>query len=401
MLTLEQLKELSVRTPSKIVLLVLDGLGGLPSPVTGKTELASASTPNMDRLAAGGNCGLSEPVAPGITPGSAPSHLSLFGYDPLKYDVGRGVLEALGIDFDIQEGDVAARGNFCTVDDNGILVDRRAGRISTEESAELCAELARIELSGVRLFVLPVKEHRFALIMRGTGLRAEIADTDPQREGLAALPVTVTDPGAAASAQLVSQFITLAGQTLKSRETANMVLLRGFSSKPVIPSFDDVFNLRAAAIAAYPMYRGLAKLAGMTVVQTGPTLDDEMSALEANYASFDFFYIHVKGTDSAGEDGDFLRKVKVIEQVDALLLRVIRLNPAVIIITGDHSSPAVLKSHSWHPVPFLIASKWCRPEGAGKFSEDNCRRGHLGTFPALATMPLAMAHALKLNKFGA
>ncbi len=399
--TLEQLKELSVPTPSKIVLLVMDGLGGLPAPETGETELASARTPNMDRLLAFGNCGLSEPVAPGITPGSAPAHLSLFGYDPVKYDVGRGVLEAMGIDFDLQDGDVAARGNFCTVDQKGIITDRRAGRIATEECARLCEDLRRIRIPGVQLFVLPVKEHRFALIMRGAGLRPELADTDPQREGQPPIAVTPTNQKARPMARVVAGFIDSARDILKSHKTANMVLLRGFSVRPCLPSFDDIFRLRAAAIANYPMYRGLARLAGMALVPGGNTLDDELAALEANYAKYDFFYIHVKGTDSAGEDGDFARKVKVIEQVDTLLPRVTKLNPDVIIITGDHSTPAVMKSHSWHPVPFLLSSKLCRAEGAQKFSEENCRHGHLGTFPALAAMSLAMAHTLKLNKYGA
>lgn len=401
MLTLEQIKELSVRTPSKIVLLVLDGLGGLPFGEGLRTELASAYTPNMDRLVSTGSCGLSEPVSPGITPGSAPSHLSLFGYDPLKYDVGRGVLEALGIDFDLQDGDVAARGNFCTLDGKGIITDRRAGRIPTEECARLCLELQNIKIAGVQLFVLPVKEHRFALILRGNALRYEIADTDPQREGFIPLPVVALDKRAERTVRLLTQFLKAAREILRQHEAANMVLLRGFSMKPALPSFGDVFKLRAAAIAAYPMYRGLAKLVGMEVVPTGSTLEDEMATLEANYNQFDFFFIHVKGADSAGEDGDFLRKVRVIEQVDIALPRITGLNPDVLIITGDHSTPAVMKAHSWHPVPFVIFSKWCRPDRLNKFSEDSCLRGHLGKFPALAVMPLAMAHALKLNKYGA
>lgn len=401
MLTLEQLKELAVKTPSKIVLLVMDGLGGLPQANGLETELGTAKTPNMDRLAFAGNCGLSQPVEAGITPGSAPSHMSLFGYDPLKYGVGRGVLEALGIDFDLEPGDMAARGNFCTVDKKGIITDRRAGRMSTEECARLCDELKNIKIEGIKLFVLPVKEHRFALIMRGAGLQPDLADTDPQREGMAALPVIAQNKKAQATAKLVTRWVNAAAAILKDHKTGNMVLFRGFSSKPTLPSFDEVYRLKAAAIAAYPMYRGLAKLVGMDVVAAGVTLEDEIAALETNYDKFDFFFIHVKGTDSAGEDGDFARKVAVIEQVDALIPRITRLNPDVLLITGDHSTPAAMKAHSWHPVPFLLSAKWCRPDRLEKFSEESCLKGHLGTFPALAAMPLAMAHALKLNKYGA
>ncbi|MBI4331257.1 MAG: 2,3-bisphosphoglycerate-independent phosphoglycerate mutase [Chloroflexi bacterium] len=401
MLTLDQIKELAVRTPSKIVLLVLDGLGGLPPAEGSKTELATARTPNMDRLAHLGSCGLSEPVSPGITPGSAPSHMALFGYDPIKYEVGRGVLEALGIDFDLQDGDVAARGNFCSVDRNGVITDRRAGRISTEECSVLCQELQKIKIPGVQVFVLPVKEHRFALIMRGAALRAELADTDPQREGMAPLPIVPLDRKAERTARLVKQFVSAARDVLKDEKKANMVLLRGFSLRPALPPFEEVFKLRAAAIASYPMYRGLAKLVGMEVLTTGSTLTDELATLEANFGKFDFFYVHVKGADSAGEDGDFARKVKVIEEVDAALPRISTLGPDVLIVTGDHSTPAVMKSHSWHPVPFVIRSKSCRPDRLDKFSEDHCLRGHLGNFPALAVMPVALAHALKLNKYGA
>ncbi len=401
MLTLEQLKELAVKTPSKIVLLVMDGLGGLPQRDGMETELGTAKTPNMDRLAFAGSCGLSQPVEPGITPGSAPSHMSLFGYDPLRYGVGRGVLEALGIDFELEPGDMAARGNFCTVDKKGVITDRRAGRMSTEECARLCEELKNIKIEGVTLFVLPVKEHRFALMMRSAGLQPDLADTDPQREGMAPLPVTPLNKKAQATAKLVTRWINAAAAILKDRKTGNMVLFRGFSTKPTLPSFDEVYRLKAAAIAAYPMYRGLAKLVGMDVVATGTTLDDELASLEANYVKFDFFFLHVKGTDSAGEDGDFARKVRVIEQVDALVPRITRLNPDVLMITGDHSTPASMKGHSWHPVPFLLSARWCRPDRLPKFSEESCLKGHLGTFPALAAMPLAMAHALKLNKYGA
>ncbi|MCL0103164.1 2,3-bisphosphoglycerate-independent phosphoglycerate mutase [Dehalococcoidia bacterium] len=401
MIDLEILKEISVRTPTKIVLLVLDGLGGLPHPETGKTELETARTPNLDRLAAEGICGLSDPVSPGITPGSGLAHLSLFGYDPVRFPVGRGVLEALGIDFDLQQGDVAARGNFCTIDENGVVTDRRAGRIATERNIELCRMLNEIEIADIELFVLPVKEHRLAVVFRGRGLSGEVQDTDPQQTGLLPREAVPLSPHAAKTATVANEFLLRARSALTDSHPANMVLLRGFSQRPSLPQMGEVLKLSPAAIATYPMYRGLAKLAGMQVLETGITFADELDTLACHWEEHDFFYVHIKQTDSAGEDGDFDRKVRVIEEADALLPRLMSLNPDVLIVTGDHSTPATLKGHSWHPVPILLHSRWCRPDRTREFSESACLRGGLGRIPATDIMPLAMANALKLSKFGA
>ncbi|MCL0095955.1 2,3-bisphosphoglycerate-independent phosphoglycerate mutase [Dehalococcoidia bacterium] len=399
MIDLEILKEISVKTPTKIVLLVLDGLGGLP--LQDKTELETARTPNLDRLAAEGICGLSDPVSPGITPGSGLAHLSLFGYDPLRFPVGRGVLEALGIDFDLQQGDVAARGNFCTIDENGVVTDRRAGRIATERNIELCRMLNQIEIADIELFVLPVKEHRLAVVFRGRGLSGEVQDTDPQQTGLLPREAVPLSPDAAKTAAVANEFLLRARSALTDSHPANMVLLRGFSRRPSLPQMGEVLKLSPAAIAAYPMYRGLAKLVGMQVLETGSTFADELDTLACHWEGHDFFYVHVKQTDSAGEDGDFDRKVRVIEETDALLPRLMSLNPDVLIVTGDHSTPAALKGHSWHPVPILLHSKWCRRDRTREFSESACLRGGLGRMTATDIMPLAMANALKLNKFGA
>jgi len=401
MIDLEILKEISVKSQTKIVLLVLDGLGGLPHPETGKTELETARTPNLGRLAAGGICGLSDPISPGITPGSGPAHLSLFGYDPVRFLVGRGVLESLGIDFDLQEGDVATRGNFCTVDANGVVTDRRAGRIATERNIELCRMLNQMKIAGIELFVLPVKEHRLAVVFRGKGLSGEVQDTDPQQTGLLPREAVPLSPDAKKTAAVANEFLSKAKSVLVDSHPANMVLLRGFSQRPNLPQMGEVFKLTSAAIAAYPMYRGLAKLVGMQVLSTGSTFADELDTLARHWEEHDFFYIHIKHTDSAGEDGDFDSKVRVIEETDALLPRLMSLNPDVLVVTGDHSTPAALKGHSWHPVPVLLHSKWCRPDKIGKFSESACLGGGLGRMPATDIMPLAMANALKLNKFGA
>jgi 2,3-bisphosphoglycerate-independent phosphoglycerate mutase len=399
--SLELIRGLAQPSPAKIVLLVIDGLGGLPHPKTGKTELETARTPNLDKLAADGICGLIDPISPGITPGSTPGHLALFGYDPLKFNIGRGVVEALGIDFDLKPGDIAARGNFCTVDKAGLITDRRAGRISTEKCAELCQLLSGISIDGVKLSILPVREHRFVVVFGGKGLTPDVSDSDPQQLGVVPKAVTALNTKAKLMATVANKFVEQAKAILSKHHPANMVLLRGFSQRPEIPTMPEIYKLKPAAIAAYPMYRGLAKLLGMKVLDTGMTIAEEMATLKENYSAYDFFFLHIKKTDSAGEDGDFERKVKLIEEVDKALPNLTSLKPEVIVVTGDHSTPAILKAHSWHPLPVVLHSKWCRPDSVGGFSETACVLGGLGRFPATQIMPLAMAHALKLAKFGA
>ncbi len=401
MANLELIKGIAKPSPTRIVLLVIDGLGGLPHPQTGKTELETAHTPNLDQLVTKGVCGLSDLVSPGITPGSGPGHLALFGYDPVRFTIGRGVLEALGTDFDLHQEDVAARGNFCTVDEKGIVTDRRAGRISTEKCTELCQLLDGLVIGEVKILVRPVKEHRFIAVFRGEGLTADISDSDPQQAGVAPQTVTALEPQADKVANVANQFIAQAKAILAEHYPTNMILLRGFSKYPCFPTMSEVYKLKPAAIAGYPMYRGLAKLVGMEVLETGTSIEDEFKTLKQNYSNYDFFFLHVKETDSAGEDGDFDRKVRIIEEVDKVLPILTSLEPDVIVVTGDHSTPALLKGHSWHPVPILLYSKWCRPDRVGEFSESACVSGGLGRFPAIQVMPLAMANALKLKKFGA
>jgi 2,3-bisphosphoglycerate-independent phosphoglycerate mutase len=398
---LDLIKQISIASPTKIVLLVIDGLGGLPHPETGKTELETANTPNLDSLAMKGICGLIDPVGPGITPGSTPGHLALFGYDPVKYEMGRGVVEVMGIDFRVEAKDIAARGNFCTVDKNGVVTDRRAGRISTDKCTELCRLLEKIEIEGVRLFVLPVREHRFAVVFRGEGLAPEVSDSDPQQLGVVPKTVKAQRATARRTAKIANEFIAKARKILAGHHPANMVLLRGFSRRPDIPTMSEIYKLKPAAIASYPMYRGLARLVGMELIETSADVKEEFAVLKKNYAGYDFFFLHVKGADSAGEDGDFARKAKIIEEVDKALPTLTALEPDVIVVTGDHSTPALLKAHSWHPVPLLLYSKYCRADRVGAFSETACIMGGLGRLPATQLMPLAMANALKLSKFGA
>jgi 2,3-bisphosphoglycerate-independent phosphoglycerate mutase len=395
------IKQLSLVNDSKIVMIVLDGLGGLPDEETGKTELETAHTPYLDRLALNGICGLSDPVAPGITPGSGPGHLALFGYDPLQYTIGRGVMEALGIGFKLQKNDIAARGNFCTIDENGIITDRRAGRISTEKNIELCAILNQITLDDIEVFVEPVKEHRFALVLRGENLSDKVSETDPQKTGVKPSLSVAEKDGSKRTAELINKFSLAAKQALSEHSPANMVLLRGLSMLPELDTMNEVYKLSPAAIARYPMYKGLARLLGMEIYEVEGDIEEELDVLKDCYDKHDFFFIHIKGTDSAGEDGDFKRKVDIIQKADTVLSRLESLHPDVIVVTGDHSTPALLKGHSWHPVPCLIQSKYCRPDKVKEFSEFACSLGSLGRFSALNIMPIAMANALKLAKYGA
>ena len=387
---------------TKIVLLVMDGLGGLPLRPGGATALEAANTPNLDLLAKEGICGLHQPVLPGITPGSGPSHLALFGYDPIKYQVGRGVLSALGVNFELSSNDIAARGNFCTLDETGRVVDRRAGRIATEKNKVLCELLSRIKIPGVDIFVQPVKEYRLLLVLRGEHLSDDLTDTDPLKVGEKPLEAKARSPQAQETAELVNEFIRQSREVLSGQQPANMILLRGFSMLPNWPSFGEVFGLRAAAIAAYPMYRGVAKLVGMDILDNSPDFNDKLSVLQENWNDYDFFFMHVKPIDSAGEDGDFESKIRQIEHVDEFIPRLTELKPDVLLVTGDHSTPGILKYHSWHPSPVLLWSRYCRCDPVTSFGERACMGGGLGPrIPAVDLMPLALANALRLEKYGA
>ena len=400
MIDLEQIHDSIASTPSKIVMLVADGLGGLPHPDTRKSELETAHIPNLDALAQRSACGLTTPVEIGIAPGSGPGHLALFGYNPLKYIIGRGALEALGIGVELLPGDVAARGNFCTVDDDGLLTDRRAGRIATSLSAPLCERLDRIEIPGVQLDVFPVQDYRFVLRLRGEGLSEQVEETDPQREGVAPRPANAIVPEAERTAAIVQQFAAEAGRILSEEQPANMVLLRGWAQLPNLPDFGGVYHLNPAAIAAYPMYRGLASVASMKIIPTGMTFGDEVETLHANWDDHDFFFLHYKPADAAGEDGNFDAKVKCLEELDVHLPKILELEPDVLMVAGDHATPAIMASHSWHPVPFMLHSKLTLGEGVDGFNERACAQGSIGRIPAETIMLLALSHSGKLAKFG-
>jgi 2,3-bisphosphoglycerate-independent phosphoglycerate mutase len=401
MINQDTIRSLTIKTPSKIVLLVMDGVGGLR--VQGKTELEAAQTPHLDALASRSICGVADPIAPGITPGSGPGHLGMFGYDPLCYEIGRGVLEALGIGMTLGKDDVVARGNFATMDEKGVIIDRRAGRIPTEKNQELCALLQEriAEIGGARVEIRHGKEHRFVLRFTAPGLDGRVEDTDPQREGNPPRLPKALAPEAEQTARVIGLFLTEANKVLHDHHPANTVLLRGISQIPAIPSMAELFKLTPACIATYPMYKGLARLVGMEVLSAGETIADEFKTLTEHYGRFDFFFVHIKKTDSYGEDGNFEKKVAVIEEVDRYIPELLSLNPDVIAVTGDHSTPALLKGHSWHPNPFMLSSPYERVDDVQTFTEAACATGGLGRFLAIDEMPLMLASALKLEKFGA
>ena len=395
------LHSLTIQTESRLVMVVIDGLAGLP--VRGKTELEAAKIPNLDRLASKSICGLVDPISFGITPGSGPSHLALFGYDPFRYEIGRGVMEALGIDTPLTKDDLAARGNFATIDEKGIIIDRRAGRIPTEKNQEICQFLGNEikEVGGVRVSIYPGKEHRFVLVFRGEDLRDDLTDADPQKDGLKAKGTEGLSQQAQRTAEIVNLYLKKATEVLKPFHPVNAVLLRGFSKIPDIPTMSERFKLRPAAVATYPMYKGLAKLVGMEILETGETYKDEVETLRRHIDRHDFFYLHFKKTDSAGEDGNFRAKVRILEEIDRVVPSILKLRPDVLVVTGDHSTPSLLKGHSWHPNPILLFSKYVRPDGIRRFTERQCQKGQLGRFPAMDVIPLMLANGLKLKKFGA
>lgn len=398
------IRRLSQPADARVVLCVLDGLGGLPGD-RGRTELEAADCLHLDRLAEEGMVGQTLPVAHGVTPGSGPGHLALFGYDPLTFEVGRGALEATGIGFELGPSDLAARGNLCTVDASGAIADRRAGRVATEVTAEIAETLSGIELPDCEVFVRPVREHRFVLVLRPrAGAEAPsdaLTETDPQREGAPPLPAEATSPEGERTAALVNRFAEEARARLAGRDRANAVLLRGWSRLPELPQLPELWKLRAAAVAAYPMYRGLARLAGMDALDAGDTLADGVEAVRRHWDEYDFFFLHYKPTDAAGEDGDFARKQEAIRAFDACLPELLALGPGVLVVAGDHSTPAVMAAHSWHPVPALVWGESVRPDDAHRFGERECARGGLGTIPAKELLPIAFAHAGRLAKFGA
>ncbi len=394
---------LILKNDNKIIFLILDGLGDIPDPEHAyTTPLEAAKKPNMDCLAVErGALGRTIPVGMGVTPGSGPGHLSLFGYDPERYEIGRGILEALGLNMDIEPSDVAARGNFCTVKD-GVVIDRRAGRIDTAVGRRLVDRLSQEipSIDGVRVLIKAGVSHRFAIVLRGEGLSDGLEDADPHKEGKPFAWAAAKTAEAERTAEAVNNFMKKAMEVLKEEKAANGILLRGFSKHPDIPRFSEKYRMDALAITTYPMYRGIAKLLGMSVEKTPADYWEMTAILKEYYERYQFFFLHVKETDVAGEDGNFKEKARAIEFVDRIIPDITELNPKVLVVTGDHSTPCPLKGHSWHPVPLLIVGDTGEADSMS-FHERNCLTGSIGTIYAKELMTLAMAYGMKLDKFGA
>jgi len=399
--------ELTLKTSSKLALVVLDGLGDIAIRENGYlTPLEAAKTPNLDALSKESAQGRMIPIAPGITPGSGPGHLGLFGYDPIEYQVGRGVIESLGLGLTLQTGDVAARANFCTLDPKGIVTDRRAGRIPTETCEKLCAMIAAKvkKLGDTEVIVQAGKEHRFVVVFRGKGLEGPLTDADPNREGFPIPAVKPRDEKNAKQkkmAKLLADFYAAALPIIAKEKPANGFLMRGIAHQPHIPLFEDRYALRPACLAVYPMYKGLAQLVGMKKIEGPQTIQEQFERYLAEYDNFDFFFIHYKYTDKYGEDGNFAAKKKAIEDFDAALPILLRKKPDVIAITGDHSTPCPMKGHSWHPQPVLIHSACSGSDKLERFTETGANTGSLGVFEAKYLMRLMQANAKKFDKFGA
>ena len=387
-------------TKSKIIMLVADGLGGMHHPDYGSSELEAARLPNLDKLASVSSCGVTTPVLPGITPGSGPGHMGLFGYDPVKYLLGRGILEGTGIGAPITQGDVVARGNFCTLDENGNILDRRAGRLTTEEGQTITKKLNGIKIDGVDVEVHHVMGYRFVLILKGKGLLDSVTDTDPQIAKVKPLKCHSISDKAKNTADAVNSFVSKANDVLKAMNgSPKGLLLRGFSSLPSLPNFNSSYKLKSVAIASYPMYKGIAELMGMDTIKGLNSFQEEINALKSKFSEYDFFFLHYKPADSAGEDSDFKRKIKALEDLDSYLEQIIDMNPDVLVVCGDHSTPSYMGSHSWHPVPFLVKSKYSQPNN-GVFTEKSCMHSELGSIKAKELMFNVLAHADKLSKFG-
>ncbi len=399
---------------SKIILLVIDGVGGLQLPKTGLTELETARINNLDKLAAKGITGMSMPVAPGVSPGSGVAHLALFGYDPFKYDVGRGAIAAYGVGLDMDDDDIAVRVNFAGFSSSGAVIDRRAGRLETEKNMELCNLLRDIKIDDIKIIIETVLDYRSVVIFRGEGLHPDLSDSDPQATGEGVFPreVKALKPRSKYTANIANTFIKSANEILRGKEARSIaplpngqhlgILTRGYSERPRLPLMPHLYRLNnMGAIATYPDYRGIARIVGMDILYTGHDLEGEFDKLEEVFHNYDFIFFHVKGTDSAGEDGNFDEKVKVLEELDKFIPRLEELSPDVLVITGDHSTPSTYKGHSWHPVPFILVSKWCRPDNVKRFCESDCQHGSLGLFQSTEVMLHALGHAGRIDKFRA
>ena len=381
----------------KVVLVIIDGLGDRPiSELKDQTPLEAANTPNLDYFATNGITGIMNAIDVGIRPGSDTSHLAIFGYDPETHYTGRGIFEAAGIGMELKKGDIALRGNFATVTEDLIIVDRRAGRI--ENVSKLADALNGMKIDGVRFFVKAGVMHRAGVVLRGSNLSHMVSDNDPHEVGVKVKQVKALDNTEEAkfTASVINKFLEEAHKILKEHEVnkkrrkerlleANYILLRGASKLTHFEPFEKKYKLKACCIAGAGLYKGIAKVLGMDVLQvkgaTGTANTDinaKFIAAKKALAKYDFVFVHIKYADNYAEDGNVFGKLKFIEKIDDALIHLIGIKDTLIVITADHSTPCKLKAHSGDPVPIVMFGEGVRTDKVKEFNERSCMQGGLG-----------------------
>ncbi len=406
------------------VLVILDGLGDRIIPaLKGKTPLQAAKTPTFDRLAMEGQNGLMDVLGPGITPGSDAAHLTLFGYDFKESYPGRGPLEALGAGLPSKPGDVAFRSNFATVDDNLVVIDRRAGRDFTDDEHRALEDaLKGIEIDGVKVHFVATVEHRGAIVLEGEGLSGEISDIDPHETGKKILESKPDVPEARKTADVVNKLVKLTYERLRDSDlnklreqrglpAANVLLLRGPGKHAQIPTLKERYGISSVCLAGGALYIGCAKYVGMDYIpvegQTG-TIDTNFDniakkAIEVIKSGVNYLFIHIKATDNASHDGNHEEKVLAIERTDTMVGKILAevRDKVVIALTGDHTTPVLVGEHTCDPVPILFWSNFIRPDSVKQFSEIDAPHGALHSIRGIDVMPLLLGYAGYIEKIGA
>ncbi len=403
----------------KILLLIADGLGDRPvKELGGKTPLEAAEKPNINRLAEEGMVGLIDPIKPGIIPGSDTSHLNYLGYDPYKYYTGRGPFEAMGTGLVLKGGDIAFRANFATVDESGIVLDRRAGRIR-EGTSDLAKSL-NMKIEDVEILFKEGTEHRGALVLRGNGISTEVSDNDPHSDNLEPKKIVATSEKGEKTARILNEFYRRSLVILKDHEInkerrrkglmeANAILYRGGGQVPILPSFKERHSLTGGFVAAVALVSGICKLVGLkdytpagVTGSTDTNIKKKFSAAVEGLREVDFMLVNVKGTDIAGHDGKGVAKKEFIERIDSAMTdTIMKIKDDILIcFTGDHSTPASVREHTSDPVPILLRYPGCRRDGVGKFDEISSKDGYL-RLRGNDLIDVLLSSANKSDKYGA
>ena len=404
----------------KTFFVICDGLGDRPIPKLGrKTPLEYAKTPNLDAIARRGIIGAMNTIDIGVRPGSDTAHMAIFGYDPHVYYTGRGPFETAGLRMEHKDGDICFRVNMGTVDDTLHIIDRRAGRIG--DTSAFARELNGMKIDGVEFFVKAGTGYRMGMIMRGKKLSTHITDIDPGHVGKGVRMCEATDDTSEAkrTAKILNTFVSRAHKLLKRMPVnidrqknglpqANYLLVRGAGVYPKLPRFFDKYGLRAACFAGAGLYKGIARLIGMDVVHVPGATGKPDSNIRAKVETaikhrkdYDFFFIHFKGADSCGEDGDVEGKIAYIEKIDDAVAPLLKLKNSLVVITADHSTPCTIKSHSADDVPIVIMGDEVRDDDVHEFSERTCAKGRMGHIKGMHVMPIILDLMGIAEKFGA